>query len=61
MRTMAEEKNIKVPKPGRIEAFRELPVDILASLSKKEVRAFLFDEEWPQSLAEKLKDYVVEE
>lgn len=58
---MTEEKNIKVPKPGRVEAIRELPGDIMASLSKEEIRAFLFEEEWPDSLAEKLKDYLVEE
>ena len=58
---MDDERNIKVPKPGRVEAFRELPGEILGSFSKEEVRAFLFDDEWPESLAEKLKDYVSEE
>ena len=58
---MDEKRNIKVPKPGRVEAFRELPGEILGSLSKEEVRAFLFDDEWPESLAEKLKDYIFEE
>jgi hypothetical protein len=51
----------KEPKPGRIEAFRELPGDILRSLDKNEVRAFLFEDDWPDSLAEKLKDYIVED
>ena len=51
----------KEPKPGRVEAFRELPGDILRSLTKKEVRAFLFEDDWPDSLAEKLKDYIVED
>jgi len=49
----------KEPKPGRIEAFRELPGDILRSLNKKEIKAFLFEDEWPDSLAEKLKEYIV--
>jgi len=57
---MSESQNRKKePKPGRIEAFRELPGDILRSLSKKEVRAFLFEDDWPDSLAEKLKEYLV--
>jgi hypothetical protein len=51
----------KIPIPGRVEAFRELPGDIMSSLSKEELRAFLFETEWPESLAEKLKDYIVEE
>lgn len=51
----------KEPKTGRMEALRELPGDILRSLTKEEVNAFLFDDEWPDSLSEKLKDYLVEE
>ena len=50
----------KEPKQGRMEALRELPGDILRSLSKDEIRAFLFEDDWPDSLAEKLKDYIVE-
>ncbi len=56
---MNENKNTTKPKPGRIEAFRELPEKILKSLTKEEVRAFMFEDEWPESLAEKLKDYMV--
>ena len=47
------------PDPVRLKAFRELPSDVLQSLSKSEVKAFLFDEEWPDSLKDKLKDYLV--
>lgn len=53
------EKNNKQPKPGRVEAFRELPEDILKKLTKEEIKAFMFEDEWPESLAEKLKDYIV--
>lgn len=42
----------------RIEVLRNLPPEIMKSLTKEEVRAFLFDEEWPDSLQEKLKDYL---
>jgi hypothetical protein len=48
----------KEPLPGRMEALRELPGEILRGLSKAEIRAFLFDEVWPDSLQEKLKDYL---
>jgi hypothetical protein len=58
---MDKQKNTKVPKPGRVEAFRELPGAIMGSFTKEEVRAFLFEDEWPESLAEKLKDYILEE
>jgi hypothetical protein len=59
---MDEKKNRgKEPKTGRIEALRELPGDILRSLTKQEINAFLYDDGWPDSLGEKLKDYLVEE
>ena len=44
-----------------LEAFKNLPTQILKSLTKKEVKAFLYDDEWPDSLREKLKDYLVDE
>ena len=45
----------------RLEAFRNLPEDIVKLLTKEEVKAFLHDDEWPDSLREKLKDYLVDE
>ena len=45
----------------RLEAFRNLPEDIVKLLTKEEVQAFLHDEEWPDSLREKLRDYLVDE
>jgi hypothetical protein len=44
-----------------MEALRDLPGDIMKSLSKEEVNAFLFEEVWPDSLKEKLAAYIVEE
>ena len=44
-----------------MEALRDLPADILRSLTKNEIKAFLFQEEWPDSLAQKLKDYIIED
>lgn len=47
------------PKPGRMEALRDLPGEILRGLTKQEINAFLFEDVWPESLGEKLKDYIV--
>ena len=49
------------PAPERLEALRNLPKDILDTLSQEEVNAFLHDDVWPDSLQEKLKDYIVKE
>lgn len=47
--------------PVRLQALRNLPAEVVKSLSKEEMNAFLFKDEWPDSLQEKLKDYLVEE
>ena len=46
------------PLPGRMEVLRDLPADIMRSLSKEEIQAFLFEEIWPVSLSEKLEQYL---
>ena len=48
------------PAPERLEALRNLPKDILETLSQDEVIAFLHEEMWPDSLREKLKDYITD-
>lgn len=48
------------PTPERLEALRNLPEDILKSLTQEEVKAFLHEEMWPDSLLEKLKGYITE-
>ena len=53
---MTEKDN---PDPKRMEALRNLPPEITKTLTKEEVKAFLFDDKWPDSLKEKLKDYMV--
>ena len=47
--------------PERMAALRALPVDIKQQLTGEEARAFLYGEELTQELAEKLKDYLVDE
>lgn len=56
-----EKKEKKEPLPGRMEALRSLPAAVLKRLTKQEVRAFLFKDEWPDSMQEKLKEYIVED
>lgn len=49
------------PLPGRMEALRSLPANVLRRLTKQEVKAFLFKEEWPDSMQDKLREYMVED
>ena len=58
---MENKCSAKKAKPERIQALRNLPLKIKESLTKEEVNAILFEEEWPDSLQEKLKDYLVDE
>ena len=57
---MTEKENRK-PEPRRLEALRRLPKKTMESLSKEEINIFLFEDEWPDSLREKLKDYLTDE
>jgi hypothetical protein len=54
----AEKQSKNEPIPERMEALRELPGEILRHLTKSEIKAFLFEEVWPDSLQDKLKDYL---
>jgi hypothetical protein len=47
------------PDPERMEVLRSLPAEITKTLTKEEIKAFLFDDKWPDSLKEKLQDYLV--
>ena len=60
---MSEEKNCSAKKadPQKIQVLRMMPQKIKESLTKDEVNAFLFEDVWPDSLREKLKDYIVED
>jgi len=48
------------PDQRKLEALRKLPAEIVQSLSREEIKAFLYSDEWPDSLQEKLKDYLVD-
>jgi hypothetical protein len=49
----------KRPDPERMAVLRALPEEIKKKITGEEAEAFLFDEELPDSLMEKLKDYLV--
>ncbi len=55
-----KKENMDRPDPRRLEALRRLPKEVMARLTKEEVQAFLQDDEWPDSLREKLEDYLTE-
>ncbi len=54
-------EKMKKPAPERLEAMRNLPRDVMDTLTKEEVAAFLHDDVWPDSLKEKLKAFISEE
>ena len=49
------------PDPERMAILRSLPVEIKQQITGEEAQAFLYKEELPDSLLEKLKDYLAED
>jgi len=58
---MENKSDAKRVDPVRLQALRNLPAEVVKSLTKEEMNSFLFKDEWPDSLQEKLKDYLVDE
>jgi len=58
---MEIKREAKKVDPVRLQALRNLPAEVVKSLTKEEMNSFLFKDEWPDSLQEKLKDYLVDE
>jgi hypothetical protein len=56
-----EEKPLpdRKPDPAKLKALQSLPRELMLSLTKEEIHAFLHEDVWPESLGEKLKDYLV--
>jgi hypothetical protein len=46
------------PDPQRMDILRSLPLEIKEQITGEEAQAFLYNEELPDSLMEKLKDYL---
>lgn len=49
------------PNPERMAILRSLPPEIKQQITGDEARAFLYEEEVPDSLLEKLRDYLVDD
>jgi len=49
------------PDPQRVAVLRSLPLEIKQQLTGDETEAFMYNRELPDSLLEKLKDYLTEE
>ncbi len=59
---MEEQKSPKrKPDPVRIKFLRSLPSEVHKSFTKEDINAILYEDVWPDSLKEKLKDYIDEE
>ena len=58
---MKKRVNKEKPDPQRMAVLRSLPVDIKEQITGEEAEAFMYNRELPDSLLEKLKDYLVEE
>ena len=46
------------PDPQRMAVLRSLPLEVEQQITGEEAQAFLYKEELPESLYEKLKDYL---
>ena len=46
------------PDPQRLVILRSLPLESKEQITREEAQAFLYNEELPDSLMEKLKDYL---
>lgn len=57
---MADTKKDK-PDPQRVAILRALPLEVKQQISGEEAQAFMYNQELPESLLEKLKDYLVDE
>jgi hypothetical protein len=57
---MADEPKEK-PDPQRVAILRSLPLEVKQQISGEEAEAFMYNRELPESLLEKLKDYLIEE
>jgi hypothetical protein len=48
----------KKPDPERVALLRALPLEIKSQITGEEAQAFMYGEDPPESLLEKLKDYL---
>lgn len=49
------------PDPDRVAFLRSLPLEVKQQITGEEAEAFMFGEEIPESLYEKIKDFIGDE
>jgi len=54
-------ENKRKPDPDRVAFLRTLPLEVKQQITGDEAEAFMFAEEIPESLYEKIKEYIKEE
>ncbi|MDH5298038.1 MAG: hypothetical protein OEV91_03380 [Desulfobulbaceae bacterium] len=57
---MTNDRLDRKPDPDKIAFLRNLPLHVKETLTREEVTAFLDGAHWPESLYEKLKDFMEE-
>lgn len=56
-----QQKPAQKPNPQKVAILRSLPLEIKEQITGEEAQAFIHDQELPNSLLEKLKDYLVDD
>ncbi|MFH7321167.1 hypothetical protein ACHHRT_11235 [Desulfurivibrio sp. D14AmB] len=56
-----QESHRKKPNPQKVAILRALPLEIKQQITGEEASAFIHDEELPDSMLAKLKDYLTDE
>ena len=51
----------KKPNPDRVAFLRTLPLEVKEQITAEESQSFMFEEEIPESLFEKIKDFLSED
>ena len=54
-------KQKEKPDPERVAILRSLPLEVKQQISGEEAEAFMYKRDIPDSLLEKLKDYLIDE
>lgn len=61
MSNITDKHQGRKPDPERVTFLRALPLEVKQQLTGEETEAFMYGEELPPALLEKLKDYLVAE
>ena len=51
----------RIPNPNRVAFLRSLPLEVKQEITGEESEIFMYEEDIPESLYEKIKDYITED